>query len=46
MNELKKIRDELNKLTWQLDDKYLHEIDCAIDHIEEVLEKMERDNNE
>ena len=41
MNELKEIRDRLNKLTWQLDDEYIFEIECAVDHIEEVLKKME-----
>lgn len=41
MNELREIMYKLNKLTWQLDDKYIFEIECAIDHIEEVLKKME-----
>ena len=41
MDELREIVRKLDELTWQLDDKYIFEINCAIDHIEEVLKKME-----
>ena len=44
MNELREIVRKLNKLTWQLDDKYIFEIECAIDHIEEILKKMENED--
>ena len=46
MKELKEIIDRLNKLTWQLDDKYLFEIECAIDHLLWATKEMDDDNYE